>query len=196
MNVFESYPDIEEPDAASNFLYTFLAENGTSETYKPSIEICATCLKTDLTLRRKLRTAHEKRDIEGIEWFRGAWLLVLSVHLSLSTSTVHLQRNSWRYKHPLSSTRVNERIQHIEASGKIVLIVRGEFAEPIWTPREESSNPDLTSHIRSLRIPLGRSLDLPLVVLYKLGSFQHDPTVRKRLDRIFTPLHHTFVILP
>lgn len=89
---------------------------------------------------------------------------------------------------------MNERIRRIETSGKIVRVARGEVTEPIWTSRKESSDPSLTSHIRSLQIPLGSSVDLPLVVLHNLGSFQRDPTLRKRLERIFSPSHHTFVI--
>lgn len=89
---------------------------------------------------------------------------------------------------------MNERIQRMETSGKIGQVARGEVTGPIWTSRKKSSDPELTSHIRSLQIPLGSSMDLPLIVLHGLGSFQHDPTLRKRLDCIFSPLRHTFVI--
>lgn len=72
MELFDTFPDIEELDAASKFLYTSSLETGTSESFMPSLETCTTCLTRDPTLHAKLKIAHETRDIEGIEWFRGA----------------------------------------------------------------------------------------------------------------------------
>lgn len=72
MEVFDNFPNIEQPDVASTFLYTFSTETRISESFLPSLEICTTCLTRDPMLHAKLKIAHETRDIEGIEWFRGA----------------------------------------------------------------------------------------------------------------------------
>ncbi|KAF5378626.1 hypothetical protein D9757_009565 [Collybiopsis confluens] len=52
----------------------------------------------------------------------------------------------------------------------------------------------MDSFIRNLQIPLGTREDIPLVILHKLGSFQYDPLLRERLDGIFSPGHHTFLV--
>lgn len=88
---------------------------------------------------------------------------------------------------------MNEQLEIIEFNGRIPQVARGEWRRSVWTPTESSEIPEITSHIQNLQIPVGNRVDVPLVILYKLGSFQHNFALRKRLDEIFSPLHNTFV---
>lgn len=86
---------------------------------------------------------------------------------------------------------MNEVILATESAGKIEEMAVKELERPIWMPRKPNTNSQVAEFIRNLRIPLGSYKDVPLVILVKLGSFQHDQLLRKRLDRIFSPLNHT-----
>ncbi|KAE9401229.1 hypothetical protein BT96DRAFT_613106 [Gymnopus androsaceus JB14] len=174
MEIFDSFPDIEEPELASKFVHSYLASKH-EESLKPSLELFITGLSVDSSLHGKLKTIHKTRDVEALERF-----------------CVHFQRNSWRYDVQLES--VNEVIHRIETAEKIFKVVRGELNHPAWTPRTDSSNADITSHIRNLELTVGINRDVPLLILFRLGSFQDDPILRARLGRIFSPLNHTFLL--
>ncbi|KAJ4492296.1 hypothetical protein C8R41DRAFT_832851, partial [Lentinula lateritia] len=90
---------------------------------------------------------------------------------------------------------VIEAIRLMESDNKIMPSVKGEWKLPIWAPTREDTDPDIMDHVRKLGIPLGNREEIPLVILHKLGSFQHDPILKKRLDTIFSPNHHTFVYM-
>ncbi|KAH7868149.1 uncharacterized protein C8R40DRAFT_1029429, partial [Lentinula edodes] len=68
------------------------------------------------------------------------------------------------------------------------------WTRPIWTPNTATDeNLETNFHIQNLQIPEGNNGEVPLVVLYKLGSFQRDPKLKAKLDRIFSPHANTYV---
>ncbi|KAJ3812055.1 hypothetical protein F5876DRAFT_75245 [Lentinula aff. lateritia] len=171
---FESFAQVEDVTLASKFLHAYL--NKTSEgLFKPSLELCTTSLTVDLSLHDTLKAIHLKRDLDALERLR-----------------VHLERNSWRY-HP-SFDMMNQVIRAMESTGKIQDVAVNEFNRPVWSPLKSISDTHVVENIQKLQIPLGKSEKMPLVILHKLGSFQHDSLLRKRLNRIFSPLNHTFLV--
>ncbi len=101
------------------------------------------------------------------------------------------ERNVWRFDNRID--KVGKVLLNIQSVGTIEQAVRGELRRPFWTPKKKSASPETNSHIESLQIPLADNEPLPLVLLYKIGSFQHDPNLRKRLDHIFNDDKHTCV---
>ncbi|GAW04956.1 hypothetical protein LENED_006781 [Lentinula edodes] len=111
---------------------------------------------------------------------------------ALDSLCMYFERNAWRMDPDLED--VIEAIRLMESDNKIMPFVKGEWKLPIWAPTREDTNPDMMDHVRKLGIPLGNREEIPLVILHRLGSFQHDPILKKRLDTIFSPNHHTFLI--
>ncbi|KAJ3848715.1 hypothetical protein EV368DRAFT_86306 [Lentinula lateritia] len=172
MDIFAPFPDIEQVELASKFLYEFLKSR--EGLFNPSSALCFTALSLDSNFHEKLKNVHRARDEGALESF-----------------CVYFERNMWHMTPQLK--RMNEVIRSIESENKIMPFVKGQSKHPVWTPRKNSTNPDTTDHIRKLGIPLGTREEIPLVILHKLGSFQHDPVLLKRLDMIFSSNHHTFV---
>ncbi|KAJ3858475.1 hypothetical protein EV359DRAFT_87697 [Lentinula novae-zelandiae] len=171
MDVFASFPDIEQALQASEFLHEYLS-NFSKGTFKPSLEQCSATLSLDSGMYEQLKIAHQARDLGALE--------------------TYFERNAWRTNPRLKS--MNEAIRLIASQNKITPVVKGEWKRSIWASTRNSVNPDINDHIQKLGIPLGSREEIPLVILHKLGSFQHDPLLRKRLDTIFSPDHHTFLI--
>ncbi|KAG5643748.1 hypothetical protein DXG03_009682 [Asterophora parasitica] len=70
-------------------------------------------------------------------------------------------------------------------------LVTGELTLPTWTP-SDMGNFEMAAHLTSLRIPCLNGK--PSVLLHDLGSFESDPSLSTRLNNIFTPNHHTFLV--
>ncbi|KAJ3871258.1 hypothetical protein F5051DRAFT_446427, partial [Lentinula edodes] len=174
MDIFVSFPEVEDATLGSKFLHAYLNE-APSGLFKPSVEICAAGLTVEPALHNTLKAAHRTRDLDALERLR-----------------THLERNSWRYHPQLSE--MNEVILATESAGKIEEMAVKQMERPIWMPRKQNANSQVVEFIRNLQIPLGSFKDVPLVILVKLGSFQYDRLLRKRLDRIFSPLNHTFLV--
>ncbi|KAJ3864820.1 hypothetical protein EV359DRAFT_81072 [Lentinula novae-zelandiae] len=172
MDIFDDFPNVEQIVAASEFFCQHLKSR---KGFEPSLELCLTALSVDLDLHEKLKSAHDARDLAALERL-----------------CVYLERNAWRMNSRFK--RMNQAIRSINSENKIMPFVRGERKHPIWAPTRTSTNPNTTDHIRNLALPLGNREDIPLVILHQLGSFQHDTILRKRLNRIFSPDHHTFLI--
>ncbi|KAF5348991.1 hypothetical protein D9757_013469 [Collybiopsis confluens] len=112
-----------------------------------------------------------------------------------SAASVYFRRNAWRFNPRLGE--FNKDISCINVTD----IVDGKLKRSMYVPEEEEeeqrgtgSTAEMISFIRNLQIPLGEREEIPLVILYKLGRFQDDPLLRERLDRIFSPSHHTFLV--
>ncbi|KAJ4492265.1 hypothetical protein C8R41DRAFT_345301 [Lentinula lateritia] len=174
MDIFASFPEVEDATLGSKFLHAYL-NKAPKGLFEPSVELCAAGLTVDPALHSTLKAAHRTRDLDALERLR-----------------THLEWNSWRY-HPQFS-EMNEVILVTESAGKIEEMAVKELERPIWMPRKPNTNSQVAEFIRNLRIPLGSYKDVPLVILVKLGSFQYDRLLRKRLDRIFSPLNHTFLV--
>ncbi|GAW03908.1 hypothetical protein LENED_005662 [Lentinula edodes] len=172
MDIFDDFPNVEQIVAASEFFCQHLKSR---KGFEPSLELCLTALTVDLDLHEKLKSAHDARDLAALERL-----------------CVYLERNAWRMNSRFK--RMNQAIRSINSENKIMPFVRADREHPIWAPTRTSTNPNTTDHIRNLALPLGNREDIPLVVLHQLGSFQHDTILRKRLNRIFSPDHHTFLI--
>ncbi|KAJ3863953.1 hypothetical protein EV359DRAFT_81906 [Lentinula novae-zelandiae] len=171
---FESFPEVEDVALASKFLHAYLL-NAPDGAFKPSLGLCATSLTVDPALHSTLKAIHRKRDLDAFGHLRA-----------------YLKWNSWRF-HPLFD-EMNQAIRAIESAGKIDDVAVNEFVRSVWSPLKPISDAPMAEHIRNLQIPLGRFKEVPLVILHKLGSFQHDPLLRKRLDRIFSPSNHTLLV--
>ncbi|KAJ3809002.1 hypothetical protein F5876DRAFT_66815 [Lentinula aff. lateritia] len=66
-----------------------------------------------------------------------------------------------------------------ESTRKIEDVALNEFNRPVWSPLDQKPDSQVARFIRDLQIPLGSFEEVPLVILHKLGSFQHDPSLRK-----------------
>ncbi|KAJ3928997.1 MAG: hypothetical protein NXY57DRAFT_1095772 [Lentinula lateritia] len=173
MEFFESFPDITNTELASHFLFAYATAYMPKA---PSLALCAAALSTDRVFYEKLQDAHKTRDAEA-----------------LKTLCIHFNRNAWRFDPQLAE--MNKSIREIYSKGRITKIARGEWTRPIWTPNTATDeNLKTNLHIRNLQIPEGNNGEVPLVVLYKLGSFQRDPKLKAKLDRIFSPLANTFLV--
>ncbi|KAF8824286.1 hypothetical protein HHX47_DHR8000209 [Lentinula edodes] len=170
MEFFESFPDITNTELASHFLFAYATAYMPKA---PSLALCAAALSTDCVFYEKLQDAHKTRDTEA-----------------LKTLCIHFNRNAWRF-HP-QLAEMNKSIQEIYSKGRIMKIARGEWTRPIWTPNTATDeNLETNFHIQNLQIPEGNNGEVPLVVLYKLGSFQRDPKLKAKLDQIFSPHANT-----
>ncbi|KAJ3810907.1 hypothetical protein F5876DRAFT_76331 [Lentinula aff. lateritia] len=173
MNIFLSFPNIEQVVPASQFFFQILKFR--KGPFKPSLGLCFNALLVDSDLHEKLKVAHHARDMGALD-----------------SLCMYFERNAWRMDPDLED--VFEAIRLMESDNKIMPFVKGEWKLPIWAPTREDTDPDIMDHVRKLGIPLGNREEIPLVILHKLGSFQHDPILKKRLDTIFSPNHHTFLI--
>ncbi|KIK65247.1 hypothetical protein GYMLUDRAFT_39611 [Collybiopsis luxurians FD-317 M1] len=175
MDVFSSFPNIDEAESASNFLHTYLNRNSDEES-QYSRELCVASFSEDPKIHGMLRVAHESKDLVALE-----------------RVCTYFKRNAWRFVPRLNG--LNEVLRRIESAGTTTTeVVNGKLKKPVWTPTESSANVETKDFIRNLQIPLGHIEEVPLVILHRLGHFQHDSILRKRLDHIFSPLNHTFLV--
>ncbi|KAG6827376.1 hypothetical protein H0H92_012050 [Tricholoma furcatifolium] len=90
-----------------------------------------------------------------------------------------------------SSPQVAELL--IEIRPAMVKLVTGSLSLPPWLPASgPGMDPQTAEHIRKLRIPCLNGK--PNVLLYELGSFENDSMLAARLENIFVPNHHTFLV--
>ncbi|KAF5379958.1 hypothetical protein D9757_010235 [Collybiopsis confluens] len=195
--IFDSFPDITDAERASEFLYECLAQNvSTASNY--SLDLCLTSLSIEPHILGTLRAAHGTRDWERIKGLCGMifqcfyWRIT---SISLMEAPVYFRRNAWRFNPRLGE--FNKDISCINVTD----IVDGKLKRSMYVPEEgeeeqkgTDSTAEMISFIRNLQIPLGTREDIPLVILHKLGRFQDDPLLRERLDGIFSPSHHTFLV--
>ncbi|KAF5364833.1 hypothetical protein D9757_011268 [Collybiopsis confluens] len=173
--IFDSFPDITDAERASKFLHECLAQNAI-EASNYSLDLCLASLSIEPQILETLRAAHAARDWERIKEL-----------------CVYFRRNAWRFNFRLAE--FNKDISRI----KVTDLANGKLKRSVYVPEEEerkrtASAAEMTSFIRNLQIPLGDREEIPLVILYKLGRFQNDPLLRERLDGIFSPSHHTFLV--
>ncbi|KAJ4476440.1 hypothetical protein C8J55DRAFT_516938 [Lentinula edodes] len=173
MNIFISFPNVDQVVPASQFLFQHLKSR--KGPFKPSSRLCFNALSVDSDLHEKLKIAHHAQDMGALD-----------------SLCMYFERNAWRLDPDLKG--MIKTIRSIESENKIMPFARGEQKLPIWASTREDTDPDTMDHIRKLGIPLGNREEIPLVILHKLGSFQHDPILRKRLGTIFSSDHHTFLI--
>lgn len=70
-------------------------------------------------------------------------------------------------------------------------LVAGDIILPLWSPPSNLTDPELVTHLTSLRIPLLKGK--PNLLLHDLGRFSSDFLLEKRLSNIFMPNNHTSV---
>ncbi|KAF5378624.1 hypothetical protein D9757_009561 [Collybiopsis confluens] len=177
--IFDSFPDIKGEERASKFLHECLAQN-VSKASNYSLELCLASLSIEPQILETLRAAHGARDWERIKGL-----------------CVYFRRNAWRFNFRFG--KFNKDMSCL----KVADIANGNLKRSMYVPEEEETEQEregrgptieMTSFIRNLQIPLGTREDIPLVILHKLGRFQDDPLLRQRLDGIFSPGHHTFLV--
>ncbi|KAF8882245.1 hypothetical protein BD779DRAFT_1612475 [Infundibulicybe gibba] len=71
-------------------------------------------------------------------------------------------------------------------------LVHGEITLPLWCPEADSLEPEVAAYITALRIPYLKGK--PNVLLHDLGSFKHDPSLKRRIQNIFMPNSHSFLV--
>jgi hypothetical protein len=70
-------------------------------------------------------------------------------------------------------------------------LVVGDIVLPTWSPSDVFLEPEIITHLNSLRIPSLKGK--PNLLLHDLGSFTLDVLLERRLRNIFMPNNHTFV---
>ncbi|EEB94053.1 hypothetical protein MPER_07204, partial [Moniliophthora perniciosa FA553] len=88
------------------------------------------------------------------------------------------------------STRLDELVTTIASNEDLMKAVSGWDNTQIWEPHvevgEAAIEPSIHAHIRSLGlIRAFSSVPGPTMALHRLGSFEDDPVLRKRVDNIF-----------
>ncbi|KAF5335766.1 hypothetical protein D9611_009667 [Ephemerocybe angulata] len=71
-------------------------------------------------------------------------------------------------------------------------LVAGEQSFAAWSPEGRNFSDEVVQHLASLQIPSIKGK--PNLLLHDLGSFSTDDRLRKRLDNIFMPSNHTFLV--
>ncbi|KAJ3908132.1 hypothetical protein F5879DRAFT_874404 [Lentinula edodes] len=176
--LLRDFPDVTESDLASEFLHAYLTPEARKNI---SLELCARILLTEPELHEKLKEGHKSQNSEALD-----------------NLCAYLRRNAWRFQPRLEE--MNELLREIFSDGRITLIAKGEWKGPYWMPPKSSSrnahiDPETTAYIENLRIPLGYPMkEIPLIILYDLGSFQHNDKLRNRLDRVFSSSKDTFLV--
>ncbi|KAF8826046.1 hypothetical protein HHX47_DHR6000429 [Lentinula edodes] len=176
--LLRDFPDVTESDLASEFLHAYLTPEARKNI---SLELCARILLTEPELHEKLKEGHKSQNSEALD-----------------NLCAYLRRNAWRFQPRLEE--MNELLREIFSDGRITLIAKGEWKGPYWMPPKSSSrnahiDPETTAYIENLRIPLGYPMkEIPLIILYDLGSFQHNDKLRNRLDRVFSSSKNTFLV--
>ncbi|CAA7263844.1 unnamed protein product [Cyclocybe aegerita] len=79
-----------------------------------------------------------------------------------------------------------------ELEPAVMKLVAGEITLPAWTPIDDKLDPEIISHLTSLRIPCLKGK--PNLLLHDLGSFTREPLLERRLKNIFMPNNHTFLV--
>ncbi|KAJ3787097.1 hypothetical protein GGU10DRAFT_154918 [Lentinula aff. detonsa] len=174
MDIFDSFSTIENIVSASEFLLEYLIRFGEGS-FKPSLKLCLMLLSIDSGFHDELKIVHQAHDIAALD--------------KLCTS---LEKNAWRAN--VKFDALNDAIRSIKSENRISPVVRGELKRPLWVPDKAGTNESITDHIRNLEIPIGCFDEVPPLIVHKLGTFQHDSTLRKRLDVIFSSLHHIFLV--
>ncbi|GAW08634.1 hypothetical protein LENED_010705 [Lentinula edodes] len=105
MDVFASFPDIEQPLPASEFLHEYLS-NFSKGTFKPSLEQCSATLSLDSGMYEQLKIAHQARDLGALE-----------------SLCAYFERNAWRTDPRLKNHARRQRSSgfHSEAAKKFLL---------------------------------------------------------------------------
>ncbi|KAF5349975.1 hypothetical protein D9756_009205 [Leucocoprinus leucothites] len=79
-----------------------------------------------------------------------------------------------------------------EMEGPLTNVINGRTSLPLWTPKDIAVQPRVRHHLENLKIPIIKGR--PNLLLHQLGSFKHDPVLKNRLDNIFMPNNHTFLV--
>ncbi|GAW08148.1 hypothetical protein LENED_010194 [Lentinula edodes] len=171
------FSNIDDPEVACKFLHAYLAPGA----LKIPFELCTRILSKDPAVHETVKEAHRLQNVEALDKI-----------------CVYIQRNAWRFQPHLED--MNQLLMGISSNGKINLVANGEWRRPFWTPPKSLSDDshaesETTAYIESLHIPLGNpNKEIPLIILHELGSFQYNVKLRNRLDRIFSPSSHTFLV--
>ncbi|KAJ3881264.1 hypothetical protein F5051DRAFT_476871 [Lentinula edodes] len=171
------FSNIDDPEVACKFLHAYLAPGA----LKIPFELCTRILSKDPAVHETVKEAHRLQNVEALDKIY-----------------VYIQRNAWRFQPHLED--MNQLLMGISSNGKINLVANGEWRRPFWTPPKSLSDDshaesETTAYIESLHIPLGNpNKEIPLIILHELGGFQYNVKLRNRLDRIFSPSSHTFLV--
>jgi hypothetical protein len=76
-----------------------------------------------------------------------------------------------------------------EVQPSLTRLVAGEVSFSLWRP---TTGGRFQQHLEDLQIPCVKGK--PNLLLHDLGSFGHDKTLRERLQNIFMPSNHTFLV--
>ncbi|KAF5378063.1 hypothetical protein D9615_007518 [Tricholomella constricta] len=137
-----------------------------------TLQACISALAEDSSLYQALKRAHCQRKYDVVrEWAP-----------SVPTST--------EPKDTPVQVQVDQLLTDIRPA--ICELVAGNLALPTWTPPTTVMGDEMAAHIRALRIPCLNGK--PNVLLHDLGTFESNPSLSARLQNIFMPNHHTFLV--
>ncbi|PPR06272.1 hypothetical protein CVT24_000891 [Panaeolus cyanescens] len=75
----------------------------------------------------------------------------------------------------------------------LIRLVSGEISLPNWTTSiSQFQDPQVVEHLNGLRIPCLKGK--PNLLLHDLGHFKQSPDLQTRLNNIFMPNNHTFLV--
>ncbi|KAJ3505936.1 hypothetical protein NLJ89_g7152 [Agrocybe chaxingu] len=137
-----------------------------------NLQACITVLLEDESLYLALKAAHAKGTYESIRHWKG-----IPAELSAARS---------------SGMEIDIKGLLAELEPTVMKLVAGEITLPAWTPIEDKLDPEIVSHLTSLRIPCLKGK--PNLLLHDLGSFTREPLLERRLKNIFMPNNHTFLV--
>lgn len=173
--------DAEVREEASYVLWCIWKETST-------LQECIGALVDDEELFTALKLAHPRGEYDTIRnWHRAFTNKVFDCEKELNFSTEKPLKSSLN-KDASIEAEIHTLLSELQPTMK--KLVDGEITLPIWTPSFVDSA--VASHLTSLKIPCLKGK--PNLLLHDLGSFKKDPVLEKRLNNVFMPNNHTFVV--
>ncbi|KAK7054522.1 hypothetical protein VNI00_003720 [Paramarasmius palmivorus] len=109
-----------------------------------------------------------------------------------------MTEGSWRTK--LDATKVDRLLDDFRESDNFTRLFHPEYEGTCWEPEphrlgDSEEDRHILDHIRSLRFPRfsARYSERPAMILYGLGTFSNEPTLRARVEELFSG-NHTFLL--
>ncbi|KAG5720749.1 hypothetical protein E4T56_gene5001 [Termitomyces sp. T112] len=178
--ILDNFPPLHDYDAAARLLSQLCPDSvkDNVENDLGSPESFACLLYRDSSLFRRVEDARASRDFEN---FGNIW----------NTCTNYFVRV--RYKRERFARRENVPLILGKISANLNDLINGKMKRRPWTL--DGSNIDGTSDVEKVNLSsFSETYGPPSMLFHELGSFQDDPVLRERVQRLFRKGHNTFLV--
>ncbi|KXN84651.1 hypothetical protein AN958_12029 [Leucoagaricus sp. SymC.cos] len=121
-----------------------------------------------------------------------------AIRVAHSTRNYHIIKNWVTSRETLSRQDQDDAIATCirnlldEVEEPLTKLINGRVSLPTWPPKNKYVRPEIRHHLERLKIPIIQ--DRPNLLLHEWGSFKHDSVLKERLENVFMPNNHTFLV--